>query len=450
MQTLFESPLRAISSKNYPFSKSDSYYRAYTLRNFKSIPQIQKLTAAQIEAIEVVGRIFPFKTNNYVVDELIDWQRVPDDPIFVLNFPQKGMLKPRQYEKMAQLLKTGAGKKEIDHTAMEIRWELNPHPAGQGLNMPTYNGIKLRGSQHKYKESILFFPSQGQTCHAFCTFCFRWPQFVGMNEIKFAMQETNLLIDYIRQHPEITDLIFTGGDPLVMKTRVFAKYIDPLLKANIRHLKTIRIGTKALSYWPNRFVTDDDSEELLDLFNKITRSGKHLAIMGHFNHPREMAPEIVKEAIQRVRETGAEIRTQSPLLNHINNRPELWAKMWQAQVELGCIPYYMFVVRDTGAQHFFGVTLDEAWNVFRKAYQKVSGLARTVRGPSMSAYPGKIQVAGVSEIQGEKVFVLQFLQGRNPDWVGRPFFAKYDRSAKWLTDLQPAFNQERFFFEADQ
>ena len=380
--------------------------------------------------------------------ELIDWQRVPDDPIFVLNFPQKGMLKPRQYEKMACLLKNGASENEINQTAMAIRWELNPHPAGQGLNMPTYNGIKLRGSQHKYKETILFFPSQGQTCHAFCTFCFRWPQFTGMNAIKFAMQETPLLIDYIRQHPEITDLIFTGGDPLVMKTKLLAKYIDPLLSANITHLKTIRIGTKALSYWPNRFVTDDDSEELLDLFNKITRYGKHLAIMAHFNHPREISTEIVKEAIQRVRETGAEIRTQSPLLNHINNQPELWANMWQAQVELGCIPYYMFVARDTGAQDFFGVTLEDAWQIFRKAYQKVSGLARTVRGPSMSAYPGKIQVAGVSEIQGEKVFVLQFLQGRNPDWVGRPFFAKYDRSAKWLTDLQPAFNQERFFFES--
>ena len=178
---------------------------------------------------------------------------------------------------------------------MRIRWELNPHPAGQEHNIPVHNGRKLRGSQHKYRETILFFPSQGQTCHAYCTFCFRWPQFVGMNDIKFAMRETNLLVNYIKHHPEITDLIFTGGDPMVMRTKLFAAYVDPILKANIRHLKTIRIGTKALSYWPYRFFADDDADELMYWFHKICRSGKHLSIMAHFNHPREMETKAVAD-----------------------------------------------------------------------------------------------------------------------------------------------------------
>jgi KamA family protein len=448
MQTFFESPLSSVLSRDYLNRQAiGKDFQPFTLRNFHQIPQISRLSAAQIEAIEVVGRVFPFKTNNYVVDELIDWENVPNDPVFILNFPQKEMLTPEQYDKIAGLLKKKAGKDEIDEAAMKIRWELNPHPAGQESNIPEHKGSKLKGSQHKYKETILFFPSQGQTCHAYCTFCFRWPQFVGMNDIKFAMRETRLLINYIQDHPEITDLIFTGGDPMVMSTKLFASYINPILKAKIKHLKTIRIGTKALSYWPYRFFSDDDSEELLDLFNKITRSGMHLSIMAHFNHPREMEPGAVKDAIGRIKETGAEIRTQSPLLKHINDQPELWTKMWQAQVELGCIPYYMFIARDTGTHQYFGVDLEEAWNVFREAYQKVSGLARTVRGPSMSAHPGKIQVLGVSEVCGEKVFVLQFLQGRNPDWVGKPFFARYDKDAKWLNDLQPAFNEECFFFE---
>jgi KamA family protein len=447
MQTFFESPLSSVLSRDYLTPKSLATYKPYTLRNFREISQIRRLSPEQIEAIEVVGRVFPFKTNNYVINELINWENIPDDPIFILNFPQKDMLEPDQYEAIANLLKRNAGKEEIDQTAMKIRWELNPQPAGQGSNIPTHNGLKLKGSQHKYKETILFFPSHGQTCHAYCTFCFRWPQFVGMNDIKFAMRETRLLINYIQDHPEITDLIFTGGDPMVMSTKLFATYINPILKANIRHLKTIRIGTKALSYWPYRFFSDDDSEELLYLFKKINRSGKHLSIMAHFNHPREMETEAVKNAIIRIRETGAEIRTQSPLLKHINDQPELWSKMWQAQVELGCVPYYMFVVRDTGTHHYFGVDLEEAWNVFRSAYQNVSGLARTVRGPSMSANPGKVQVLGVTKVCGEKVFVLQFLQGRNPDWAGKPFFARYDKNAKWLSELRPAFNEERFFFE---
>jgi hypothetical protein len=106
----------------------------------------------------------------------------------------------------------------------------------------------------------------------------------------------------------------------------------------------------------------------------------------------------------------------------------------------------MFVVRDTGAQHYFGVPLVRAENIFRSAFRQVSGLARTVRGPSMSATPGKVHVLGVSAINGQKVIVLQLLQGRNPDWVGIPFFAKYDENAIWLDDLQPAF-EENFFFD---
>jgi len=84
--------------------------------------------------------------------------------------------------------------------------------------------------------------------------------------------------------------------------------------------------------------------------------------------------------------------------------------------------------------------------IFRTAFRKVSGLARTVRGPSMSATPGKVHVLGVSEINGQKVMALQLLQGRESEWVGVPFFAKYDENAIWLDDLEPAFG-EKFFFE---
>ena len=106
----------------------------------------------------------------------------------------------------------------------------------------------------------------------------------------------------------------------------------------------------------------------------------------------------------------------------------------------------MFVVRDTGAQHYFGVSLVKAEEIFRTAFRQVSGLARTVRGPSMSATPGKVHVLGMSEVNGQKVMALQLLQGRESEWVGKPFFAKYDESAIWLDDLEPAFG-EKFFFE---
>jgi len=136
-------------------------------------------------------------------------------------------------------------------------------------------------------------------------------------------------------------------------------------------------------------------------------------------------------------------------MNHINNKSDIWAEMWKLQVKLGCIPYYMFVARDTGAQDYFAVTLDNAWKIYRNAYKQVSGLARTVRGPSMSAGPGKIQILGINEISDEKIFVLRFLQGRNPDWVGKPFFAKYDEYATWLSDLEPFDGENNFFFNRE-
>ena len=342
--------------------------RSYTLSNFRKLPQIQQLSEEKQFEMEVVGNVLPFKANNYVVEQLIDWNNIPNDPIFVLTFPQKGMLKPEHYEKMATALKNNADRKEIAAIANEIRLQLNPHPAGQmELNVPTLkDGTKLYGMQHKYKETCLFFPSQSQTCHAYCSFCFRWPQFVGMDEMKFAMQEGEQLVQYLKEHPEITDVLFTGGDPMIMKAKIFSKYIDTLIDANLPNLKTIRIGTKALAYWPYKFLTDSDAEEMLQIFKKITHNGLHLAFMAHFNHLNELSTDAVKDAIKEVRKTGAQIRTQSPLLTHINDDAEMWAKMWTKQVELGCIPYYMFVVRDTGAQHYFGIPLIKHMKFSRK------------------------------------------------------------------------------------
>ena len=422
--------------------------KSYTLANFRTIPQIQQISEETQFEMEVVGNVLPFKTNNYVVEQLIDWNNVPNDPMYVLTFPQKGMLIPEHYDKMANTLRSGADKKEIARVANDIRLQLNPHPAGQmELNVPQLkDGTKLYGMQHKYDETCLFFPSQSQTCHAYCTFCFRWPQFVGMDEMKFAMREGEQLVQYLKEHPEISDILFTGGDPMIMKASMFSVYTDALLDAKLPNLKTIRIGTKAVSYWPYKFLTDSDADETLKNFAKIVKSGTHLAIMAHFNHPAELSTDPIQEAIKRIRNTGAQIRTQSPLLAHINDDANLWAEMWQKQVSLGCIPYYMFVVRDTGAQQYFGVPLVKAEKIFRSAFRKVSGLARTVRGPSMSATPGKVHVLGVSEINGQKVMALQLLQGRESEWVGVPFFAKYDENAIWLDDLEPAFG-EKFFFE---
>ncbi len=422
-------------------------YKAYTVHNFHEIGQIQKLPDQRLIEIEVVSKVLPFKTNNYVIDKLIDWNDPYNDPVFKLTFPQKGMLCETDYDKIYNLIFSNSDKSILDKEVYDIRQRLNPHPAGQlECNIPEFEGFTLNGIQHKYKETMLFFPSQGQTCHAYCTFCFRWPQFTGMSHLKLAMKDTKLMVKYLKAHKDITDIIFTGGDPMVMSSELLERYINPLLEEKIPHLQTIRIGSKSLSFWPYRYLTDPDSDDVLRLFEKIVKSGNHLAFMAHFNHYKELESEACIEAIKRIRNTGAEIRSQSPILSHINSDSTTWEKLWKKQVNLGIIPYYMFVARNTGAQEYFNVPLVKAYNLFREAYSNISGVARTVRGPIMSTNPGKIMILGTPEINNEKVIALIFIQGRKPDWVSKPFFAKYDEEAKWLNELKPAFNKSDFFY----
>ncbi|WP_025274560.1 KamA family radical SAM protein [Haloglycomyces albus] len=416
-------------------------FRAYTDRHLDELLQRAPMTAEQRLRTRAVSSVLPFRTNAYVVDELIDWENPFDDPMFRLVFPQEDMLPAEDVDRMAALLKEEVPKKELIGAANEIRFRLNPHPAGQvALNVPknkqdTQDDVE--GIQHKYDETVLFFPQQGQTCHAYCTYCFRWAQFVGIADLKIANNDVEEMTGYVARHPEVSSVLMTGGDPMIMGEPVLSRYINPLLEMD--HVESIRIGSKALAYWPQRFVTDPDADATLRLFEKVVKSGKNLAFMAHFSHHKEMEPEIVQTAIKRILETGATIRTQAPLIRTINDSADQWAQMWRTQHKMGMIPYYMFIERDTGPQDYFSVPLWRAWEVYREAFSHVSGLCRTVRGPSMSATPGKITVDGVTEINGEKVYALRMLQARNPELVGKPFFAQYNEDAVWVDHLKPAF-----------
>lgn len=423
-------------------------FKASTRRDLPQIADKLNLDTEQIIDMQAVSAVLPFRVNDYVIENLIESADVPDDPIFQLTFPQRGMLDEVDYKHMRDLVVSGASEADIKLAADRIRKKLNPHPAGQmELNVPKLEGEVVAGMQHKYQETVLFFPSQGQTCHAYCSYCFRWAQFVGDSDLKFASKEAENLARYVRENPQVSSVLITGGDPMVMKTSVLRRYIDPLLKEDLPNLHSIRIGTKALAYWPHRFTEGDDADDFLRLIEDVKAAGKHLALMAHSSHSRELEPDIAQLAVKRVIDAGAVIRCQAPLIRKVNDNANVWAQLWRKQVQLGMVPYYMFVERDTGAKAYFEVPLVRALKVFTEAYNQVSGLCRTVRGPSMSASPGKVLVDGVAEVEGEKVFVLKFLQGRDPDWVNRIFFAKYDPKATWLDGLKPAFGKDAFFFE---
>jgi KamA family protein len=424
-------------------------FRAYTAKHLDSLAQRAGLSVSERLAVRAVGMVLPFRTNEYVIEQLIDWDAAPDDPVFRLVFPHPDMLPAADIDRISQLLARSASEAELKAVVHEIRMRLNPHPAGQlALNVPAVGDEPIPGVQHKYPETVLVFPRQGQTCHAYCTYCFRWAQFVDEPGLKMAVADVDRVTSYLAAHKEVTGVLITGGDPMIMGAEVLRRYIEPLLAPGMEHLESIRIGSKSLAYWPKRFVTDPDADETLRLFERVVASGRTLAFMAHFSHPRELEPPLVAEAVRRIQATGAVIRTQAPLIRTINDDPGVWSRMWRAQVRQGMVPYYMFVERDTGPQDYFAVPLLRAYQIFRDAYRSVSGLARTVRGPSMSATPGKVCVDGVAEVAGEQVFVLHMIQARDPGLVGRPFFAKFDPSATWLSDLKPAF-ADRFPFEPE-
>merc|ERR1719298_83808 len=197
---------------------------------------------------------------------------------------------------------------KIKDAVEQIREDLNPHPAGQkALNAPKKED--LTGVQHKYSETVLFFPAAGQTCHAYCTYCFRWAQFIGDSDLRFAQKDAGSLFTYLDEHEEVSDILFTGGDPMIMKTNMLKQYLEPFKDPDhLPHIKNLRIGTRALTFWPQRFTTDPDADSLIELLRDVKEvGGRHIAIMSHLSHYRELSTKKVQDAIHRLKQEGGVI-----------------------------------------------------------------------------------------------------------------------------------------------
>ena len=415
-------------------------FKAITLANLDAYAEKHPRLEKHLKDIKMSALIFPFKASPYLVDELIDWDMegdITDDPFYRLVFPTMGMLSEEHREKLEKTAETNP--LDLKQAVADIREDLNPHPAGQKeLNAP--KKAELTGVQHKYSETVLFFAAAAQTCHAYCTYCFRWAQFIGDADLRFAQSDASSLFDYLEEHEEVSDVLFTGGDPMIMKTKMLGQYLEPFKDPNfLPHLKNLRIGTRALTFWPQRFTTDSDADDLMTLLREVKEiGGRHIAIMAHLGHVREVSTPKVQHAIHRLKQdAGCIIRSQSPVMRGINDNAEVWADKWREEVRLGIVPYYMFMARDTGAQSFFDVPLVRAQRLYADAIRSTSGLCRTARGPSMSCTPGKVEVVGVQEVMGTPAFVLRFLQCRDESWIGKVFFAKYDTKAVWFDDLEP-------------
>ncbi|MFJ8080062.1 KamA family radical SAM protein [Streptomyces sp. NPDC096205] len=410
-------------------------FRAIGPQQIDDVAARYGIPADALASVRAVSQVLPFRVNEYVLSELVDWHRIPDDPIYQLVFPQRGMLAAEDESLLIDMARRGVPRREVAVEVARIRAGLNPHPSGQKqLNVPSVDGEELAGVQHKYRETVLYFPQQGQTCHSYCTYCFRWAQFIGDADLRFAAPGPERLVEYLKLHPAVSDVLVTGGDPMIMTTERLRGHLEPLLAVDT--VRTVRIGTKSVAYWPQRFVTDPDADDVLRLFEQVVASGRNLAVMAHFSHPRELETALARRALARIRATGALVYCQAPLIAHVNDDARTWADLWRGELGAGAVPYYMFVERDTGPRQYFEVPLVRAYDIFRAAYQKLPGLARTVRGPVMSATPGKVVVDGVEETSRGRFLRLRMLQARRPELVGRPFLARWSRTAAWMDQLE--------------
>ena len=401
-------------------------YKPYSASSFRHSPKYNLLPEDYQKEFDIITSVLPFKSNSYVLNELINWEGdFTKDPIFRLNFPTVAQLEPYEYELFTTMYNNNKSVKEIRDAFTQLNSvKMAADEDEEAVTyVPKLDGKYLSGLSHQFPRTMQVFPKAASTCHAYCSYCFRW-QFFAIDELDFSYSDPQLPVEYLKRTPAVSDILITGGDACFMRSKKMREFVQPYLE--VESVKTIRLATKALGWWPYRFTTDSDAEDLLNVMRGIQEAGKHCTVMAHFTHPRELQTEAVKEAVARIKETGAVIRAQGPIVRGINDSAEIWQEMWERQIELGMIPYYMFLESSVGLGDGAKLTLAKALDVFQKAQRKMSGLAKTISGPVFSNGKQKVLVDGVIEVGGEKKFALKCLQSPITEEIGTIKLIDYD------------------------
>ncbi|GJM80424.1 hypothetical protein HMSSN139_29200 [Paenibacillus sp. HMSSN-139] len=146
-------------------------------------------------------------------------------------------------------------------------------------------------------------------------------------------------IEYIAQHPEINNVLLTGGDSLILATRKLRSILEQLRA--IEHVKIIRLGSKIPVFNPMRIYEDP---ELLDLIREFSTVDQRIYVMAHINHPREITPE-AKRGFQALHDAGAIVVNQTPILKGINDDAVVLGELLDRLSWAGVTPYYFFINR---------------------------------------------------------------------------------------------------------
>jgi lysine 2,3-aminomutase len=348
-----------------------------------SLDRVGGLPPPLKKTLTEVAEKFSFRANEYYLS-LIDWND-PDDPIRKIIIPD-----PLELEEWGAL-----------DASSEKTYTVAP------------------GVQHKYAQTALVLAAD--VCGGVCRFCFRKRLFMR-HEDEIA-RDLSQGMAYIRQHPEITNVLLTGGDPLILSTARLESIISRIRE--IDHVKIIRIGSKIPAFNPFR-ITNDPS--LPALIRKYSTPEKKIYLMAHFDHPRELTPEAVR-GMELMRDAGAIIVNQTPLTRGINSDPVVLADLFRKLSFIGIPPYYVFQCRPTLGNRHFELPVEEAYEIFELARTACSGLAKRARFV-MSHASGKIEVVGKTE--GAVYF--KYHQAADPADRGRFMVFRSNPQAYWFDD----------------
>jgi lysine 2,3-aminomutase len=439
------------------FSGKDRYSG---LSGFREIVEILKSHNIELKGLadrEFFIEVYRFMATRHILNA-INWENYEKDTLYQLVIPQPGMIDHAEVLKYT-LAKTDSERKSV---VEEYQRKTNPHDGNQKLNKPWYinedDEIEIiKGSQHKYPPIQLILDKTTQNCFAFCTYCFRHAQVRG-DEDMFVQHDVAQIHGYLKKHKEISDILLTGGDAGYLSYERLSEYVEPIINdPELMHIKTVRIGTRVLTFHPELILTEKYTK-ILELMQRIVDNGIQVVFISHFSTPREVLNPATIAALRRLRSHGVTLKSQSPIMNHISLYKDQDGKVdidrtAQNWIDLGNILgimgvgfHSMYCARPTGEHHYFTSTLADINRVFSKVFRSLSSINRPSRYITMTSSAGKISLMGTTEINGEKLFVLKFNEARNMEWVDQVFLAKYDENENTIEKLKP-YGSNKYFFE---
>jgi len=243
------------------------------------------------------------------------------------------------------------------------RAELISHPAELADPIGDHAHSPVEGLVHRYPNRVLL--KAVHVCPVYCRFCFRREMVGPKGDGMLSDAQLAAAFEYIALHPEIWEVIVTGGDPLILSPRRLTALLAPL--RNIPHVKVVRFHSRVPVVDPDRV---DDA-----LAEALASSGKTTIVAIHANHPRELG-RAAAVACQRLKSWNITLLSQSVLLKGINNDSDVLVELMQRFVELGVTPYYLHHPDLAPGTGHFRLSIAEGQRLMSELYSRVSGLCR--------------------------------------------------------------------------